>query len=337
MSNKNNLMGHNRGKGHMIDKKDLLKMLDILSKDIKPGMTGYTQDIIKIIKSKEEKTLIVNSISFSGSNLKDDIELLNLLLKLLNNYSKSVNDLKSKIDEELPDIISSNSSNLNIKLALSLINIGVFFGYNLSTMYSYLLTRYYIKSDDVSSDIYKSVPGSLSTVASMVQDLNKMDFSKLIEMIGKFPTIRNMSSNKNDLPSHVVLGFMKSELGVSAKNIVSYITKSFNLFKRDRLHSKQTNRQLKNIVGPVGFLGNPIYHIRLFLVDLQVNSYEKVKNNKRILELKIAKLKSDVNYADNENKSKLDEQIDYYTNRVEKLDLILTNIMDDVDHRVKNR
>jgi hypothetical protein len=338
MKDNKNYIGHNFGKGNLISKEDLLKTLDVLSKEIKPGMTGYTQDMIKIIKSKEDNRVIVGSMVFSDLKLNNDVELFNLILKILNNYSKAISDLKNKIDEELPDTISTNSSNLNIKLAMSLINIGIFLGYTLPTTYSYLMTRYYIKSEDIKSDIYKSVPGSLGTVVSMLKDFKKLNFDDLIDMIGKFPTLRNISSNKSSLPSQVVLGFMKSDLGVTSKIITSYITKAFNLLKKDRIHSKRTVQSLKDRVGPSGFIGNPIYHIKLFLTDIELWNYDRIKDNKRLLELKIAKLKiNSIHTTDSEEKSKLDTQIEYYTEKVERLELKLHTVVDENDSRTRVR
>lgn len=338
MSDTKNYIGHNFGKGNLINKEDLLKTLDIMSKEIKPGMTGYTQDMMKIIKSKTDDKVIVSSMVFKELNMNNDAEFFNLMLKILNNYSKSISDLKAKIDEELPDVIATNSSNLNVKLAMSLINIGIFLGYTLPTVYSYLMTRYYIKSEDIRSDIYKSVPGSLGTIVSLVKDLNKISFKELIDMIGKFPTLRNISSSKSSLPSQVVLGFMKSELGISNKIMISFVTKAFNLIKRDRVHSKRTVQELKDRVGPSGFIGNPIYHIKVFLTDIELWNFDRMKDNKRLLELKLAKLKLSASTTeDGGEKAKLDQQINYYTDRVERLELKLNTVLDETDNRTRVR
>jgi len=337
-NNNNNYLGHNFGKGNLISKEDLLKTLDILSKEIKPGMTGYTQDLTKIVKSKENDNVIVSSMVFAPLKLTNDAEFFNIMLKILNNYSKAISDLKTKIDEELPDTIAVTSSNLNIKLAMSLINVGIFLGYTLPTTYSYLITRHYIKSEDLKSDIYKSVPGSLATTISLITDIKKLNFDELIDMIGKFPTLRNISSSKSALPSQVVLGFMKSELGISNKFITSYITKAFSLFKKDRIKSKRTVQSLRDKVGPTGFVGNPIYHIKLFLTDIELWNNERIKDNKRLLELKLAKLK--MNYAttnDSDARSKLDDQIEYYTDKIERLDLKLHTVVDETDSRTRQR
>jgi len=327
MKNNKNLIGKNLGRGNAIAKEDLIKMLDILSREISPNMTSYLDDIIKTIKSKPgDKDLLAKSLAFSSLGMKDDIELLSILNKIMINYSKNISNLKSAIDEELPEIVPTNSSNLNVKLAMSLVNVGLFFGYKLPLVCSYMLTRYYLPKSTNSTTIYKSVAGSLSTVASLIKDNKKADFKPLVELIGKFPVMRNISSNKTDLPSSMVIGYMKSNLGVTAKPIVNFVVKSLNLIKSDYKKFRHSDKTLEARVGTVGFIGNPIYAIRIFLTDLEISKYETLKDQKRLLELKIAELKTNSGELDD---PKLINQIDYYQTKLEKTEMKLDSIMED--------
>ncbi len=65
-----------------------------------------------------------------------------------------------------------------------------------------------------------------------------------------------------------------------------------------------------------GFVGNPIYHIRLAVADWQIASYNKRKEDKKTLELKLLYLKS---ISNNEENPKLEKQIQFYEKRVAKL------------------
>lgn len=69
----------------------------------------------------------------------------------------------------------------------------------------------------------------------------------------------------------------------------------------------------------MGFISasfNPIYHIRMAIARYQVNQYKLAKTEMKALELKLANLR---NLHEGKHDAKLQEQVEYYQGRVDKL------------------
>lgn len=66
------------------------------------------------------------------------------------------------------------------------------------------------------------------------------------------------------------------------------------------------------------FVGNPIYHIRLWLVDRDIEKYNANKDKKEMLELKVLSLKMAKNDPGADT-NKLDKQIAYYEEKISDL------------------
>jgi len=62
-----------------------------------------------------------------------------------------------------------------------------------------------------------------------------------------------------------------------------------------------------------GFTNNPIYHIRIWLVDRDVRKYEALKDKKKLLELKLLNLKME---KSGHHDGKTKKQIEYYEEKV---------------------
>jgi len=77
-----------------------------------------------------------------------------------------------------------------------------------------------------------------------------------------------------------------------------------------------------------GFNGNPIYHIRMWLVDQEIERYELLKEKKKVIELKLLDLKLE---AQNEKNPKLKTQIEYYEEKISKIEYNIKDIEDDED------
>jgi hypothetical protein len=65
-----------------------------------------------------------------------------------------------------------------------------------------------------------------------------------------------------------------------------------------------------------GFVYNPIYHIRIWYIDREMDKYENLKFKKRRLEAKITELELKQR---NENSTKLANQIEYYNDQITKV------------------
>lgn len=70
-----------------------------------------------------------------------------------------------------------------------------------------------------------------------------------------------------------------------------------------------------------GFISNPIYHIRMYLVDREVEKYEALREKKKLLELKLLDLKMQ---AAGKHDEKLAKQIAYYEDKISGIEYDLS-------------
>jgi len=79
----------------------------------------------------------------------------------------------------------------------------------------------------------------------------------------------------------------------------------------DKLLAK--NGRLINLPILNGFINNPIYHIRVWMVDREIAKYEALKEKKKLLELKLLDLKM---RAAGKHDDRLQKQIKYYEDKI---------------------
>lgn len=80
-----------------------------------------------------------------------------------------------------------------------------------------------------------------------------------------------------------------------------------------------------------GFIGNPIYHLRLIITQWQASRYEANKNKKKMLELRLLHLEL---LKEGKNDPKLEQEIEYNRKRVVKIDRYLREVEESVDAEV---
>lgn len=76
-----------------------------------------------------------------------------------------------------------------------------------------------------------------------------------------------------------------------------------------------------------GFTGNPIYHLRLQVAEWQSNRYKANKEKKKVLELRLLYLQSQ---KQGKVDAKLEQEIDYTQDRVDKLNRYLVEVEEDL-------
>lgn len=326
----NNLIGHNFGRGIYLSKKDMLNMVDTAVRYIKSNVLPTIQEMEQVISAEDKKDRIVSTVSYRPLGLRDDLELLYIISKITEDWVDSSRELKKKIDDLVPEYISVNTSDLNLKLLLSVLGMGVFFAHNLPYVLAYWLSRFYNKSKDLKP--YRSASKYAMSLADVIKNLRKVKLKDVIDTIGKFP---NIKVSKNEVPSQVVLDFAKRNLKISSRPMLAFIGQALNLLKKDmRAKMTKNNYEARELIGSSGFIGNPIYHIRLFLTDLEVNQYKKLEDEKRLLELKVAELKA--KQQGNEDPD-LQKQIEYYEQEIKKTEDKIDTILKDVKLNRKNQ
>jgi len=76
-----------------------------------------------------------------------------------------------------------------------------------------------------------------------------------------------------------------------------------------------------------GFIGNPIYHIRLSIAEWQARRFKAAKAKKKVLELRLLHLK---NMQEDNSDPKLEKEIEYNQSRLDKLNKYLQDFQDEL-------
>jgi len=288
-----------------LDRDSLLEVSGAIEESINGTLIPNLKDIINSIKGEK---VISQNVLFSELNLKSDENFFNRLLKVCNNYSKILPKLKQKIDEELPDRFNSNTSNVNIKLATALIGVGSFLAENLNDILMFIIARFYLRSNiDIDKIIVDKIGKQLIFLIKKLPELENAKFETIVDIIGNVPVIGTIrKENTSFIPTDVVTSFMTNTFKIKDRFTLGFIKSIFN---------SNGNKNVKKI-GATGFIYNPIYHIRLLLVDLEELRLEKLKDSKRLLELRLIELK---NRAKQENDPKIEQAIKYYEDKLEKI------------------
>jgi len=326
------VLGKSFGRGTLIEKKQLLEILDRVARELKPGIVSAIKDMERYVQTSSEKDKLAKSPAFTGSNYRDDLEIYRDMELLIDKYVKIIPKLKKKIEEEMPELIPTTSNNLNIKLTLSLVNLGIFLAFKLPLVLIYIMNKYYIKNPakETSANIYKGMAQNLTTLAEALEEVKRGDLEKIVDIIGQIPTLSQVGDVHVNLPSVILTNFLNKNLGISDKYTVKLVNKFLNTYKVDRRKQKRTNV----VRGTVGFLGNPIYHLRIFLTDLELNKLDRLKDQRQLLELKLNELK---NQETNDDDPRIREQIKYYEKRLAALNERIETIMDQVRMERKRR
>jgi len=73
-----------------------------------------------------------------------------------------------------------------------------------------------------------------------------------------------------------------------------------------------------------GFINNPIYHIRMWMVDREMEKYEAFKDKKKLIELKLMNLK-----LDGRGDKTIKKQIEYYEDKLASIESEIKDIEED--------
>jgi hypothetical protein len=131
----------------------------------------------------------------------------------------------------------------------------------------------------------------------------------------------------------IVIDRVDKHVALYANLLSIYGDKSFDFEKRfssipDVIMSERTQEAIVATYGESkldpygaptvqGFLGNPIYHIRLLVAEWQANRYKAMKDKKKMLEMRLMHLQL---LQENKNDAKLEQEISYIQSRIDKIE-----------------
>jgi len=273
----------------VIRKEDVNNVKDnifiIINKSVMPVLTEMVKDGEEVNKIANSKT-INNIAMLSGIKIKDNKDFLVKLKGIFNNIAKEQKDIDALVNDKLSDIITDKTATVRDLAILKLINdLYAMSAFTLDVLY-YVITA--IDETNYPAIKYRNIQRLLPDYIATLKTY-KDNFSKLVEEIGKLPTT-----------------VMPTDL-----NQVPMITKIINsVIKKDLPETD-------------GFINNPIYHVRVWLVDNDIKEYENLKDKKRLLELRLAELKIANSGTRN---PKLKKQIEYYEDKISGTEYKITKL-----------
>jgi hypothetical protein len=282
---------------HTVKKEDVLKNLEntlsILNDEVVPALDG-------VISNAGKYDLLLNNnilksvANTSGIKVKDNRDLLVKIKGLLVNITKSGGDLTKIVEEDLSDIITDKTGTVkDIAIIKVVSDIGSLAMFTLDLVY-FVLTNNGTSDSNYPKIKFNNIRNGVPAYSASLKSY-----------LGNFAAI------VKDLPKVA---------SVPAKVETSKIS------MLERLAGK--SGKLINLPNTQGFVGNPIYSIRMWLVDREISKYESLKDKRKLLDLKLMELK--VQESGDEN-PKLRKQIEYYEDKISKVEYQIAQVEGDED------
>jgi len=277
------------GLHHTVKKDSVSKSLDFIMANINNDVIPALEVVIDNgnLSNIETSSLLTTLGRSSNIKYKDNRDILVKIKGGFVNISKSYNTLSDLVEKELNDIITDKTITAKDAAILRIIN-------DIGSMNSFILDFVYLilvdeKNTDLPKVKLKQIRDNVSTFASAYRVYGD-NFNKLLQDTYKIST--------NTIDINEGKESMISVMLAKSGKIVNLPTAS-------------------------GFITNPIYHIRLWLVDKEIKKYESLKDKKRLIELKVMELKLEQN---NESDPKLVKQIEYYENKLSRVEYEIEKI-----------
>ena len=286
-----------------IDKSSGLAIIDQAIEVIDSTININLIALIEASRGKDNlKKVLINNEKY-----KDDSDVFNKILTIVSNFRKSLPEFRKTIVEELPDVLMSDDTDINVRLGLGYISQAIRYSVELIPMLNFIIEKYYTQ-DVVANNAVNDKADRLLTLMLNLEDDSNVEFDNITDAIGNIPVLKSFrKQNSNFLPDTLFLNYLAKEFKIKGKATIRYIEELFNSTPK---HTKS-------------FSGNPFMLIRMFMVDYEVLKLEKLNNDKRLLEVRILDLKTN----DDSLSKSLQKQINYYTYKIEKLDLKIKNII----------
>ena len=294
-------------KSMTLSQEKMIEIIDTVDKSLTTTLIPALNDLIKDTK---DKTFLSSNMAFNSLKLKNDSQLFKRLLNVVEKYKKILPDLKVAIADNISETIVTGSNNVNNRVVISLISEGVYFTEEVVMMLSNLINKFYTKSgSELDNVITSHLSHRLILLIQIIPEMEKADLGKVVESIGNIPTVSTLKfESSSDIPTEVVMGFFKDTIGIKDFYTQTFVKRMLGYF-----NFKTERKMHKNITK--NFIGNPIYHLRLFLIDLESLRLERLKDEKSLLELRILELKNE------DRDGTLSKQISYFENKLNKLDM----------------
>ena len=278
------------------DKRDVVKTAEdtytALTNDVLPSIESMlSADVSKIEHNKE----LVNKVATFFSIKSKDLEsILEYIRNGLFNIVDIEKDVYKIVNEYLSDIVNTRAVSPRDMSIVRIVG-----DINIITLY-------------VLDLVYLMTLGKASE-----SDFTNKRLKEIEEFLPEFADLFIVYGNKKR--TDVIL----DDISNVSKELVDISDSENNM----SLISELIKRTGKTIMVPAvkGFVGNPVYMVRMWLVDREVKKYEILAEKKRLLEFRVLELKNQIN---GDNDKDLQKQIEYYETKIGKMEYEMVKIKD---------
>lgn len=286
------ILDYFKNANHILKKEDVIKVLGFIFNSINNEVIP-TFDLMLVNKdlkklSKNHTLELLNSAC--KLKAKDNADVLVKLRASFDTFLKNQKVLESLVTKELSDVLTDRALIARDAAIVRVISdIGSMTLYILDILDLALLDE---KSTNYSKMKIKKIKDGL------------IDFS---DTYGIYGNSKDYEKVLKDLPS-----ISDSTIDITANNDISMLNVLVGKMGSGFILPKTT-----------GFINNPIYHVRMWLVDREITKYEVLKDRRKVIELRLRELRLE---ESNTGDPKLREYIEYYEDKIASLDYDIAKI-----------
>lgn len=280
------------GLHHTTKKEDVLETLEVIMSGISETVIPSLDMLINDPKSTNEiSDSILNILSQTGDiKHRNNVDIFSGIKETMITILNSKADIVDLIQNELSDYVTDTNPKAKDLAILRLINdIGSISLYLPDFIYMLIMDD---KDTDIPAVRIKEIRGNAGSFAEMYKAYSGNKLEVVIEDITKIGDIE------------IDLKVSKSITGVA-------LSRAGKLVKFPLINN---------------FINNPIYHVRMLMVDWEMKRYEALKDKKRLIELRLLELKLKQN---NEDSAELRKQVQYYEDKISTIEYKLAKIKDE--------
>lgn len=278
---------------HTIRKNDVLEHINVTMLSLNNEVIPMVDELLKLFDNKNNLSMErlpelsnLNRDTFKSKDIKSFVNSIYNTLKNLNSIS---GEFIGVVDKEIPDLLGRDVCTIKQAYILNIItNITNF------TLYSADIVLYIINLIDnkINDTTLPYIKFKLMEIRTDISKYGKLlmlfkDSKTLISEIGKLSKDRLLVDSIDNGTINMISSFNKSKIPL------------------------------------VMFIGNPIYHVKMWLVDRTINKYEILKEKKKLTELKILELKA---RQAGENDPKIRKAIEYHEDKLEAIEYKIRKI-----------
>lgn len=277
---------------HTIKKGDVVDQLNNTILSLNNEVIPTVEDLLSLLENgnnlsmeKIPELAYLNRDTFKSKDIKSFVNSLLTVLKSINSIS---GDLISVTDKEIPDLLGKDVVTVKQAYILNILA-------NLTnlTLYTPDVVLYIINLID------NKVNGTpLSFVKFKLIEI-RSDLNRYAALVALFKDSKNLIPEINKLSKDRLLIDNKD---IAVINMIS---------------------GFKSKIPLVNFIGNPIYHVKMWFVDKEINKYEVLKEKRKLTELKILELKA---RQASENNPKLQKAVEYQEEKLAAIEYRIRKI-----------